>query len=200
VELIMGIARFSELIRRVRAGDAEAAAELVNRYEDAIRRAVRFRLGGTRLVRLMDSVDVCQSVLASFFVRAAAGQYDIHEPAQLIKLLVAMARNKVALHARAQARQCRDHRREQPAGDDEAVFVARGPSPSQVVAGQELLHEAARRLTPEERQLIELRKEGHEWADIAQRVGGSAEALRKQLARAVNRVAHELHLDDFGDE
>jgi hypothetical protein len=33
---------FEALIRRVRAWDQEAAAELVRRYEPAIRRAVRF--------------------------------------------------------------------------------------------------------------------------------------------------------------
>jgi hypothetical protein len=40
---------FRELIRRVRAGEEQAAAELVWRYEPAIRRAVRVRLRGPRL-------------------------------------------------------------------------------------------------------------------------------------------------------
>ena len=47
-------------------------------------------------------------------------------------------------------------------------------------------------LSPEELRLLELRKEGVEWADIAQRLGGTPEALRKQLARAMSRVAHAL--------
>src|SRR5262249_8797908 len=68
---------FEDLIRRVRAGDQDAATELVRRYEDSIRRAVRFRLADTRLVRVLDSMDICQSVFASFFVRTAAGQFDI---------------------------------------------------------------------------------------------------------------------------
>jgi RNA polymerase sigma-70 factor (ECF subfamily) len=196
----MAAPSFDSLIRRVRAGDHEAAAQLVERYEDAIRRAVRFRLTDSRLGRLMDSMDICQSVLASFFVRAAAGQYDIQQPEQLIKLLVAMARNKVALHARAQRRQRRDHRRDQPAGDNEDVlFVARDPSPSQYVSGQELLREATRRLSADERELIELRRDGLEWIAIAERLGGTPEALRKKLARAVDRVAQELHLDDYHD-
>ena len=69
-------ASFGELIGRVRAGDALAAAEVVRRYEPALRRAVRARLRrDPRLCRLLDSVDVSQSVLASFFVRAALGQW-----------------------------------------------------------------------------------------------------------------------------
>ena len=35
---------FHDLIRRVRAGNEEAATEIVQRYEPAIRRAVRIRL------------------------------------------------------------------------------------------------------------------------------------------------------------
>jgi hypothetical protein len=40
---------FRELIRRVRAGDQDAAAELVRQYEPTIRRVVRVRLTDTRL-------------------------------------------------------------------------------------------------------------------------------------------------------
>ena len=53
-------ASFEELIRRVRAGDQDAATELVRRYEPAIRRAVRFRLADTRLQRVLDSREAKQ--------------------------------------------------------------------------------------------------------------------------------------------
>src|SRR5262245_33044823 len=86
---------FRELIRRVRAGDAQASVELVRRYEPAIRLAVHVRLTDPRLRRVLDSVDICQSVLASFFLRAAAGQYELETPGQLLKLLAAMARHKL---------------------------------------------------------------------------------------------------------
>src|SRR4051812_13228598 len=98
---------FRDLMRRVRAGEAAAATELVRTYEPAIRRAVRVRLEDSRLQRLCDSMDICQSVLASFFLRAAAGQYDLEKPAHLFKLLVAMARNKLADETRRQAAECR---------------------------------------------------------------------------------------------
>jgi len=94
---------FADLIRRVRSGDERAAAELVRRYEPAIRRSARVRLN-PRLRRSFDSMDLCQAVLCSFFVRVAAGQYDIDAPEQLLKLLGAMVRNKaihIALGVRA---------------------------------------------------------------------------------------------------
>jgi RNA polymerase sigma-70 factor (ECF subfamily) len=186
---------FAELIRRVRAGDADAAAELVRRYEPLIRREVRFRLEDRRLARLFDSGDVCQSVLASFFVRTAAGQFDLDEPGQLSRLLVRMARNKLASAARAQSRQRRDHRR--VTGGDEAVGLAAddGPTASRVVAGRELLDKFRGLLTSEERQIADLRAEGLPWVDVADRLGGTPQARRMQLARAAERAAATLGLD-----
>ena len=81
---------FHALIRRVRAGDEDAAAQVVRRYEPAIRRLVRMKLTDPRLTRYLDSVDVCQSVMANFFVRMAAGQFELNTPDQLLKLLSAI--------------------------------------------------------------------------------------------------------------
>jgi hypothetical protein len=80
----MSDAGFAEFIRRIRAGDAQAAEELVRRYESAIRIAVRTRMTDPALKRHFDSMDICQSVLASFYLRAGAGEYDLAEPAQLV--------------------------------------------------------------------------------------------------------------------
>src|SRR5215470_11467705 len=93
---------FADFLGRVRAGDEQAAAELVRRYESAVRIEVRMRLADSRLRRVFDSMDLCQSVLASFFVRVAAGQYELERPEQLVRLLVTIARNKVAFQARRQ--------------------------------------------------------------------------------------------------
>ena len=86
---------FHDLVRRVRGGDDAAEAELVQHYGPAVRRAVRARLTDANLRRLLDSMDICQSVRASFFVRAAAGQYDLNAPGRLVRLLAAMARHKL---------------------------------------------------------------------------------------------------------
>jgi RNA polymerase sigma-70 factor (ECF subfamily) len=187
---------FQDLIRRVRAGDGAAAAELVRTYEPAIRRAARIRLSDSRLQRLFDSMDISQSVFASFFIRAALGQYDIDKPDQLLRLLVTMSRKKLADHARYQAADRRDYRRERPV----PAGIASGPDPGQQVATRELLHEFRRRLSPAERRLADLRAAGRNWNQIAAELGASAEALRKQLARAVERIAADLGLDGFADD
>src|SRR6478609_4146362 len=76
--------QFPELIRRVRERDQQAAQELVGRYENAIRRVVRIHLRDARMRRVLDSTDICQSVLASFFVRTALGEYELNTPVQLL--------------------------------------------------------------------------------------------------------------------
>jgi RNA polymerase sigma factor (sigma-70 family) len=189
-------ASFGELIHRVRAGDALAAAEVVRRYEPALRRAVRARLRrDPRLCRLLDSVDVSQSVLASFFVRAALGQYDLTTPEHLLKLLATIARNKVVNQAKKQRAIRHDDGRNEPLAEGRDV-PAPGPGPGAQAEARELLAEALRRLSPEERRLLALRDEGQAWAEIAAALGGTPDALRVQLARAVDRVSAELGLDE----
>jgi RNA polymerase sigma factor (sigma-70 family) len=185
---------FQALIRRVRAGDDRAAAELAREYEPAIRRAVRLCLRDPRLRRRLDSLDVCQSVLGSFFCHAALGEFDLDSPEALLKLLTKLVRNKIADHAQKQGAAKRDYRRV-VGGLDEDV-AAPGPTPSRQLAARELLQEARNRLSEGERRLLDLRQQGREWAEVAA-VGGSPEALRKQLARALDRVARELGLDEL---
>ena len=190
---------FADFIRRIRAGDAQAAAELVQQYESVIRLEVKLRLSDPRLRRLFDSMDICQSVLASFFVRAALGHYDLEEPGQLVKLLVGLARNKFAFHVRHERRQRRDHRRLEAVGQEQ-LEAAAAPSPSQQIAARELLQAFRERLSAEERVLADRRAQGHAWAEIAAEMGGTPQARRKQLARAVERAAQQLGLDEVGDE
>ena len=186
---------FDELIRRVGSGDEEAAARLVRDFEPVIRRVLRARLRDRRARCEFDSMDICQSVLATFFVRAAAGQYDLKEPDDLIKLLLTMTRNKVAEKIRHQHRLRRDSRRT-VGGVEELALAGREPTPSSVVADKELLEQARQRLSEEERQLVELRGQGLSWEEVAASLGGTAGARRNQLARALDRVAQELRLDE----
>ncbi|MBY0523851.1 MAG: sigma-70 family RNA polymerase sigma factor [Gemmataceae bacterium] len=191
-----GGSAFLDLIRRVRAGEDMAATELVRRYEPAVRRAVRLQLRDPILRRTLDSVDICQSVLASFFVRAASGQYDLQEPEQLVKLLVVMARNKLASQARKSQVTHREESSLEPGGALAAQMVAPGPTPDQQIASRDLLHAFFGQLSTDERQLVHQRSAGRPWTDIARDLGDSPEALRKRLTRALDRAAQQLGLDE----
>lgn len=191
---------FADLLARVRAGDPDAAAELVRRYEPAIRVAVRANLVDQNLRRHFDSADVCQSVLGSFFVRAAAGQYDLTEPAQLVALLARMTRNKLAGQARQYRRRKRDARRDAGGGDALGGVPAAATGPADAAAARELLSAVLDRLDGEEREIAQRRALGQEWATVAAEMGGTAEGRRKQLARALDRLAPDLGLVGDGDE
>jgi RNA polymerase sigma-70 factor (ECF subfamily) len=187
---------FQEFIRRIRNGDEQAAIELVRTYEPAIRRAARVRLVDTRLQRLFDSMDISQSVFASFFVRAALGQYDLEKPEQLLKLLVTMSRKKLIDHAREHGAARRDFRREQ--GDKSVDLLADADNnPARHAAARDMLEACRAKLSPQERELADRRAAGQGWEQIAAALGGTAEARRKELSRAVERVAQELKLDDM---
>jgi RNA polymerase sigma-70 factor (ECF subfamily) len=186
---------FSDLLRRVRSGDEDAAASLVQCYEQALQRFIRFRLADPALRRVIDSLDVCQSVLASFFVRATAGQYDLDSPAQLQALLLKMARNKLAMQFRRHHTQKR-HGPQVDATLEELAPATPDASPGRLVAGRELLQEVRRRLSEEERQLADLRAHGEGWAAIALQVGGTPDGCRMKLTRALDRVTSELGLEE----
>lgn len=187
---------FAEWIARVRGGDERAAAELVRRYERAVRVAVRVRLTDPRLRRRFDSADVCQSVLASFFVRAAAGQFDLDNPQQLVGLLVKMAQNKLFMQVRRHRTLGRDVGRAEAGGEDAPAVADGSPGPDRHAAGCELLDALLERLDGPERELAQRRALGQGWADIARDLGGTPQAHRMRLSRAIDKLAPELGLDD----
>jgi RNA polymerase sigma-70 factor (ECF subfamily) len=187
---------FFEIMPLVRSGDPEASAELVRRYEPAIRLAVRARLTDPRLRRLLDSMDICQSVLASFFVRVGAGQYDLDQPSQLIRLLKTMARNKLVKQAERHQADRRDCRRQQASSPREHEIAAPEPSPSDVVANRELLVQFRQRLSPRERQVVDLRQAGRTWQEVATAVGSHPDVERVRHSRLITRILQEMGLEE----
>jgi RNA polymerase sigma-70 factor (ECF subfamily) len=161
---------------------------------------VRVHLRDPRLRRVLDSTDVCQSVLASFFVRANLGQYELDTLEHLLRLLATIARNKVTNEANKHQADRRDYRREQALGAREALVAASSSDPAQQVAARDLLEQVRQRLSDDERQLAEQRGRGESWAEIAAMHGGTPEALRKKFTRGLDRVLQQLGLDEGDDE
>lgn len=186
------------LLKRIRSGDPEAAAELVRRYEPLIRARVRvwLRLHYPRLVGELESADICQSVLRSFFVRAAGGQFDLDDPSRLAGLLVRMARHKLLDEVRHRGALRRDVTRRRPVPGGRAELASREHEPPRLLMGRELLEQVRRRLRAEERSAADLRGEGRSWAEVADALGGTADGRRKQLTRALDRIARELGIDE----
>jgi RNA polymerase sigma factor (sigma-70 family) len=183
---------FADFVRRIRAGDDQAAAELVNRFESLIRREVRLRISGSQVNRAFDSLDVSQSVLANFFARAATGQFELEHPDQLARLLVTMARNKLVSRVRSERRQIRDIRRVTVDRDALDRVADEQQSPSEIVGRKELLERLRTLLSDEERQIIDLRNEGLGWDEVATKLGGTGQARRMQMSRGIERLIRQL--------
>ena len=132
---------FAEFIRRIRAGDEQAAADLVRRYEPAIRRAVRVRLRDPRL-RRAGRISRHLPVGVRLVLRAVrrSASTSCESPDRLVRLLAAIARNKVAYHANMEHAACRDQRRIDPGPSSGSV---RPPEPAP--AGSSRLERSSRK-------------------------------------------------------
>lgn len=186
---------FRDLIRRVRAGDERAAEELVRHYEPTVRLVIRRRMTDARLRRLLDSMDICQSVLGTFFAEVAAGRFELDTPDQLCKLLATMARNKLVSCTRKQTAARRTPLDLEIFGGEHLESVDPHPTPKQIVGDQELVEEIRKRLSPEELRLYELYAADHTWSEIAAEVGGTPDECRMRYTRAMKRVRKELDPD-----
>ena len=126
------------------------------------------------------------------------GQIDFDRPGQLLRLLSTMARNKVIdRHRREKARrpkQVSDDRN----GHTYSELDVPDPcdSPSQVIAGKELVELIEGRLSVEERETARLRRQGLSWIEIGKQLGASGEALRKRLSRSCQRILEELGIEE----
>jgi RNA polymerase sigma-70 factor (ECF subfamily) len=193
------VSPFESLLERVRAGDEAAEEDFFRTYAPHVRKVVGAVMRLESMRRFADSSDICQSVMASFFVRAALGQYDVATPRELIALLSRMARNKVASLARQPERRMLVVPVAAPdlSGVD-PPDTAKGPA-SQVM-WKELLQNVRERFTDEERRVSDLRMLGFKWEEVSEKLGVNADAARKRLDRALERVARELSLEELSGE
>jgi RNA polymerase sigma-70 factor, ECF subfamily len=186
--------RSGDLVARWRQGDEQAAAELFHRYRDRLVALARCRLP-VPLTRRVDAEDVVQSVYRVFFVNARDGRYDFQRGGDLWHLLVVLTLHKLNDQAKQNARQKRAVGREQSldgtagAATPEAVF-GHEPSPLELAALADELQQLMGRLDSVERQVLELRLQGHNLETIAVRVGRSL----RTVCRAVEQIKRELRL------
>jgi len=185
---------FAELIRRVRAGDEQAAAELVEQYGPALRVIVRRRLTDRTMQRLVDSVDICQSVFANFFERIRGGEFSLDDPQQLAGLLFTMARNKLANYVACLRAARRDYRRISREVDPHGLADST-VGPFQRVEDQEMYELVRSRFTSEECWIADQLAAGWTWRKIAETLGKSADAVRVGFGRSTDRIFREFQTE-----
>jgi RNA polymerase sigma-70 factor (ECF subfamily) len=171
------------VLDRIRAGDEDAARELLWRYESEVRLVVRRQL--PRLLRSrFDSLDFLQSVWGDFFQRVRAGPTEFHDARHLVGFLARAAKNKVIDQYRRAASQKGDMHREEPIFSEAGrprELPDRGDSPSALAEAREAFDRLLGLLPEERRQVIELKAQGLSSREIGERLGLSERTVQRLL-------------------
>lgn len=174
------------LLRRFRSGEDAAATELYTRYAERLFHLATAKVGDG-LKQRVDPEDIVQSVFRTFFRRAALGQYDVPAGEELWKLFLVIGLNKireVAVHHHAGKRDLR-----QTAGGD-AAEAAGGENHDIAVAALRMAIDDVLAPLPETyREIVRLRVERFEVAEIAERVGRS----KRSVERILSEFQQKLH-------
>lgn len=174
------------LVERWRQGDEAAAQALFELYVARLVAVVGDRLS-SRFVRHVDPDDVVQSAFRSFFVGARDGRFDFQRDGDLWRLLVAVALNKLRMSVRRYSTQKRAAEREEtvPSLDslcaEHAEVFAREPTPVEAVALADEVETLMSRLSERERQILEMRLQGHNLEEIALETGRSERTVRRVI-------------------
>lgn len=183
------------LIQRARDGDDDALRSL-HQFEQDIRMMVRVRL--PRALRTQfDSMDFVQDVWQSFFRVYSREPQRFTEVQDLRGYLARVARNKVyEEHRRLSLTQKYDVAREEPLyvrkGSREIPreVAASDPSPSQDAQARERLARILEGRTPVEAEVIQLRRQGLTFSEIAEQIGLHERTVRR-IMEAIRRTVDE---------
>jgi RNA polymerase sigma factor (sigma-70 family) len=185
----------AELLNQFCKGEPAAAAALHERYVARLVALARSRLSDSLAARV-DAEDVVQSAYRSFFVRARAGEFQLHASGDLWRLLARITLRKLYRQAEHHTAQRRSVAREQAASpnrsdDSDAFAASREPTPAEAAALADEIAHIMRRLNELQRQVLELRLQEHTIDEIAAHLGRSERTVRRTLATLRDAFAQE---------
>jgi RNA polymerase sigma-70 factor (ECF subfamily) len=184
-----------ELLETLRTGDAHAVEALLRQIDPFLRKVIRQRLIDGRLRRVLDTTDVFHSVVKDFLARphadASAVATGSHDLSRLTASAALGAYLAAAVHHKIQTRWRKEKRY---AGSLNPEWEPASPdaSPSHVIQEQDFKEAVRARLSNDRQRLFDLKTQGLTWDEIAERVGGRADALRMRLTRSVAAILREL--------
>ena len=175
------------LLRRLRGGCEDAATQLYLRYAQRLLALIRSR-ASPQVRRRVEPEDLVQSVFRRFFRRVRQGDYDVPAGEELWGLFLVIALNRIRAEEKYQRADKRDVRRVIGSAD-EATRQAADPHDDSAFAVLQLtIQEALDLLPPGQREMLELRIQGHEVAEIAARTGRSKRTVERILQEVRARL------------
>jgi RNA polymerase sigma-70 factor, ECF subfamily len=178
------------LLVRLRGGQQDAATELYLRYAARLRSLVRARCS-PQLARRVEPDDIVQSVFRRFFHRVLQGDYDVPPGEELWGLLLVIALNKIRTEESFHRAGKRDVRLSAGTPDASAVQSAASADTAHL---QVCVEDALGQLPEKHREMVELRIQGHEVADIATRTGRSKRTVERALQDVRARLRQLLEV------
>lgn len=183
-------ADFGSLFHRAVAGDVEAQDLICRQYEPKVRVVARVLLGPA-LRNYFDTLDIVQSVHRSLLFGLRNQKFEIKCPEQLVALAGVMVRRKVArkwqIHRREHERRQSIANADDPKLDIQSVSD-HGASPVDRTEYQEQLDRLHANLDEMERRMLQLRLEGFNHREVAERLGLHPVAIRVRWTRLRKRL------------
>lgn len=180
------------LLRRFKSGEKDAATAIYVRYAKRLN-ALASKQTGTDLTSRFDSEDIVQSVFRTFFRRVEAGCYEVPPGEELWRLLLVISLHKVrdqAVYHRAQKRDVsktlsiedNDNPRSDLSPEDRIAYE------SLRLVVDELIHD----LPESNRGIIELRIEGYDIGEIAEKTNRSKRTVERTLQQFRKRLRDSI--------
>jgi RNA polymerase sigma-70 factor (ECF subfamily) len=191
---------FGALAARIREGDDEALALLLQRYESEVRRAARALLGPA-LRPYLDSIDIAQSVHLLLLTGLREHKMTISTPEKLVSLAALLVRRRISFHWQRLRRQQRLETMPEEGGVVPVEYLAteRRPSvdPAAVAEARDQMRNVLDKLSTDERKLVELRLEGLSTAEVGRRLDLDPAVLRVRLSRLRQRLRDQGFTGDW---
>ena len=184
----------AERMARAAEGDEAALRDLLRHCEPEVRMVVRHRLPKA-LRSQFDSADFVQAVWESVFTREGPDLARFTSARHFLAFLSGVARNKVFEEHRRRTRTQKYN-----IGREEPLYVRRGnrvvardlpgndPSPSQEAQAGDQLSRLLRGHPEAVRQMVELRRKGLTFEEIAARLGCHEGAVRRVIDGLARRL------------
>jgi RNA polymerase sigma factor (sigma-70 family) len=185
------------LLRRFQNRDLDAATQLYVRYAQKLRRLAHAQCS-TSLARRVEPDDIVQSVFASFFRRAAEGEYDTPDGNALWGLLLVIALNKIRAKGAYYSAAKRDVRRtSEVATFGHWLESARKCDDTIPYAFLNLvIRETLESLSTEQQQMVGLRIDGYEVDEIAERTKTAKRTVERCLQQFRGKLEKVLNESD----
>ena len=183
------------LLRRLQRGQADAPTALYLRYAQRLH-ALAQAQSSPDLARRVEPEEIVQSVFRTFFRRAVQGHYTVPDGEEIWKLLLVIALNKVRT-AGAYHRAAKRDVRLTTGGEayDRALESEPGKDESALTVLRLVVAELLEEMPAPNRRMIELRVEGHEVAEIADKVQRSKRSVERVLQDFRSRLDALIHKD-----